>query len=76
MIFYGIKWKRGGLFQWQILKQPKLVQLGKVLCKWCTEVHVGGKLVTGSVITGKAKVFLLWIENKWQVHFLWYLALK
>jgi len=26
-----------------------------VLYKWCTEVHVGGKLITESVITGKAK---------------------
>jgi hypothetical protein len=27
----------------------------KVLYKWFTEGHVGGKLVTESVITGKAK---------------------
>jgi hypothetical protein len=26
-----------------------------VLCKWCTEVHVGGKLTTEYVLTGKAK---------------------
>jgi len=28
-----------------------------VLCKWYREVLVGGMLVTGSVITGKAKSY-------------------
>jgi hypothetical protein len=39
------------------LKQPKLLQLDKVLCKWFTAVCCKGKPVTGPMVIGKAKSF-------------------
>jgi hypothetical protein len=46
-----------GLFKWQTLKQPKLVQLDKVLCKWFTAMRSKGEPVTGPMIIEKAKYF-------------------
>jgi hypothetical protein len=37
--------------------EPKLPQFYKVLCKWSTAMYFEGKLITGPMITGKAKVF-------------------
>jgi len=37
------------------LKQPKLMQLEKVLCKWFTEIHSDRKDVSGTMIIEKAK---------------------
>jgi hypothetical protein len=45
------------LFKQQRLKDPKLVQLDKVLYKWFTAMHSKGKTVTGCMIFAKA-VFL------------------
>jgi len=39
------------------LKQPKLVQLGKVLCKWLTEMCSEGRHVTALTIIEKCKSF-------------------
>jgi hypothetical protein len=39
-IFYGIMRKNEGPFRAQTLNRPKLVQLDKVLYKWCTAVVV------------------------------------
>jgi hypothetical protein len=45
---HGVK----GLFKWETLKQPKLLQLEKVLQQWFTE-----KPVTGSMIIQKVESF-------------------
>jgi len=45
------------LFKQERLKEPKLVQLDKVLYKWFTAMHSKGKPVTGYTIIAKA-VFL------------------
>jgi len=45
------------LFKQQRLKEPKLVQLDKVLYTWFTAMHSKGKPVTGLMIIAKA-VFL------------------
>jgi hypothetical protein len=42
------------LFKQQRLKDPRLVQLDKVLSKWFTAMHSKGKPVTGCMITAKA----------------------
>jgi hypothetical protein len=39
------------------LKEAKLMQVDKVLCKWFVAVHCKGKLVTGPTIIEKAKSF-------------------
>lgn len=39
------------------MKKPKLPQFYKVLCKWYTAMDFEGKLITGPVITEKAKLF-------------------
>jgi hypothetical protein len=41
----------------QTLKEHKLVQLDKVLCKWFTAMHSEGKPVTGLMMIEKAKFF-------------------
>ena len=66
MIVHGIQWKNG-LFKQQTLKQPKLVQLGKVLYKWFTAMHSKGKPVTAPMLIGKAN---------WQLSILQGLAAK
>jgi hypothetical protein len=45
------------LFKQQTLKEPKLAQLGKVLCEWFTAMHSKGKPMTGPTITEKATSF-------------------
>jgi len=45
------------LFKQQRLKEPKLLQLVKVLYKWFTAMYSKGKPVTGLMIIAKA-VFL------------------
>jgi hypothetical protein len=57
------------LLQWQTLKKPKLVQLGKVY-KWFTAVGSEGKPMN-AYDNWKSEVFLLWIKNGWKVHILW-----
>jgi hypothetical protein len=52
-----------GLFKWQILKQPKLLQPDKVLHKWFTAMLSERKPVTWLMIIGKAQVFLWRNEN-------------
>jgi hypothetical protein len=39
------------------LKNPKVAQLDKVLCKWFTAMHSEGNLVNGPRIIEKAKSF-------------------
>jgi hypothetical protein len=46
------------LFKQQGLKEPKFVQLDKVLYKWFTAMHSKGQPVTGLMII--AKVVFLW----------------
>lgn len=55
------------LFKQKTLKQPKLLQLGMVLCKWFTAFCSTGKPVIGSVLIGKAKSFHdeIKITDKW-----------
>lgn len=44
-----------GLFKWETLKQPKLLQLEKVLQKWFTAMCLEEKPVTGAMINQKVK---------------------
>jgi hypothetical protein len=39
------------------VKQPKSVQLDKVLLKWFTATHSEGKSMAGTIIIKKAKCF-------------------
>jgi hypothetical protein len=47
------------LFKKQTLKQPTLLQLGKVLCLWFTAVHSEAKPVTGPVIIEKVNSLIM-----------------
>jgi hypothetical protein len=42
----------------QTMKEPKLVQMDKVLCKWLTAMCSEGNNVTGPIIAEKGKIFL------------------
>jgi hypothetical protein len=46
-----------GHFKWQVLKEPKLAHLDKVLCRWFTAVHSKAEPVTGSMIIGTHEAF-------------------
>jgi len=39
--------------KWKTLKEPKLVQLDKVLYRWFTGMSSEGKPMTGTMITDK-----------------------
>jgi hypothetical protein len=57
MIVYGIRWKCEKPFQATDTEEPKLVQLDKVLLKWCTAMRSEQKPVTVPMITEKTKSF-------------------
>ena len=56
-----------GLLKQKTMKQPKLLQLDMVLCKWFTAFRSTGKPVIGSVLIGKATSFHdeIKITDKW-----------
>jgi hypothetical protein len=56
-VVYDTKWKCEGFFKQQLLKEPKLAQLDRVLCMWFTAVRTEGKVVAWPMLIGKAKSF-------------------